>query len=84
MTRPTASKPPEPFDAARYKPLEEMEYSDRVAVWKDYCKYRKLCNDFQVYTDSVALKYVEAQVSAIKASYIDKFTPTDLINPEFL
>ena len=84
MANPAATKLPPPFDASRFKPVHEMSYPDRVAVWKEYCVFRKLSNDFKVYSDRNSFAFVESQILAIKEQYLDHFNSTDLIDPKYL
>ena len=84
MNNQAAGALPPAFNLADYKPVEEMAYADRVAVWKQYCEFRRLSNTFQVYSNSEAFKFVEAQLRSIRTHYLDHFDSTSLIDPQYL
>ena len=84
MTKSSAAKLPPPFDATHHKPLEQMVYQDRMAVWQEYCTFRRLSHEFPIFSNPETLAYVEKQAATIKAAYLDKFSSTDLIDPQYL
>ena len=84
MEKPLAVQLPPPFDAKSHKPVEQMVYEDRLDVWNEYCNFRRLSNQFRVFTNPKTLEYVEEQAAQIKAAYLDKFSSTDLIDPRYL
>ena len=84
MNTNSAQPLPPPFDVDSHKPIDDMSYADRVAVWKEYCVFRKLSNDFKVYSDRETFKYVESQLNIIKTNFLDHFTSTSLIDPQYL
>ena len=84
MTKSSAAKLPPPFDASSHKPVDQMVYQERIAVWQEYCNFRRLSNEFLIFSNPETLAYVEKQAATIKAAYLDKFSSTDLIDPQYL
>lgn len=80
----SAANLPPPFDPSQHKPYERMSYSDRMKLWREYGFYKKLSNETRVITDKAASQYVAEQLDLIRSQFIVKFTPDDLIDPQYL